>query len=361
MRHVFLLVPSLHPTGPVKGAYALANALVGIRPVTLVALKPGPGVDAPLDGRVAQVELFATGGGWRHRQNLYRSMLRQAGGRKGAVSISMCLSADWVNRGCRSEAITCSSVRGNLPRNYRHDYGYVGVPLAMMHLRMLRGVDHVVAMTAAMARQVARYTGHQPAVIGNCVDEAALDGYRRLNTQGTASRISRFVFVGSLSSRKQPLLLIHAVQELSRKGMEVTLDIVGDGPMHAQVLAEIRRLGLEDRVILHGHLRDPLPIVAQAHAFVLPSLSEGVSRAVLEALHLGVPCVLRDVDGNGEIVTSEFNGVLFKQDWELPDAMQQAAALVLRSDKPRGSLLPPDSRQAEVVRRFLTLLETGND
>ena len=51
---IFILVPSPHPTGPVKGAFALANALAPIRRVVLVYLKDGPGVDANLDTRVEE-------------------------------------------------------------------------------------------------------------------------------------------------------------------------------------------------------------------------------------------------------------------------------------------------------------------
>lgn len=359
MRHFFILVPSLHPTGPVKGAYALANALVESRPVTLVTLKPGPGADAPLDSRVKQVDLSLSGADWWRHRDAYRNLLRQAGGRRGAASISLCLSADWVNRGCRNEAVTCSSVRGNLPRNYRHDYGVLGLPLAVMHLRMLAGFDHVVAMSHDMARQVARHTRRTPAVIGNCVDEAALVAYRV--TVEAESPVRRFVFVGSLGARKQPLLLLRAVHALQREGEQVTLDIVGDGPMRAQVHAEIRRLGLDAVVTLHGHLRDPLPLVARAQAFVLPSLSEGVSRAALEALYLGVPCVLRNVDGNAEIIHPGVNGVLFDEDAALAGAMRRAGEISASRGRVPTSLLPPVCRQVEAADRYRSLLEAADD
>jgi glycosyltransferase involved in cell wall biosynthesis len=359
MRHFFVLAPSLHPTGPVKGAYALANALAGTRPVTLVTLKPGPGVDSPLDARVERVDLSQAGGNWWQRRDAYRALLWRAGGRRGAASISLCLSADWVNRDCRADAVICSSVRGNLPRNYRHDYGVLGLPLAVMHLRMLAGFDHVAAMTGAMARQVARHTRRMPAVIGNCVDEAALESYRV--AAAPAEHARRFVFVGSLGPRKQPLLLLGAVHALLREGERVALDIVGDGPLRAKVQAETRRLGLDSAVTLHGHLRDPLPLVARAHAFVLPSLSEGVSRAALESLHLGVPCVLRNVDGNAEIIRPGVNGALFEDDAALADAMRRAAAISATQGSARASLLPPACRQAEAARRYQSLLEAGDD
>ena len=156
-RQIFIIVPSPHPTGPVKGAYALANALADTRRVTMVTLKRGPGVDAPLDHRVSRRTLADIDGGWRAKLKTYRAWLAAAGGRAEVASISMCLSADAVNCFCRSQALTIASVRGNLIRNYGMDYGITGRPLAIAHLAALRRVDHTVAFTAAMARQVAWY------------------------------------------------------------------------------------------------------------------------------------------------------------------------------------------------------------
>ncbi|HUP41528.1 MAG TPA: hypothetical protein VM115_15490, partial [Vicinamibacterales bacterium] len=254
MRRIFILVPSPHPTGPVKGAYALANALAAERPVSLVTLKDGPGVGARLDPRVSQCSLAAVGGGWRARVEAYRQMLRAAGGRPNVASISMCLSADMANCLSTRDAVTCVSVRGNLVRNYRLDYGLLGVPLAVGHLTALRRADHIVAITAAMATQIAFYARTTPAVIGNFIDEAALDSYRS-SVRHTGAL--RFVFVGTMSERKQPMLVVRAIHELRLRGIDVVLDMIGSGPLDSVVSVEVSRLGLKGCVTLHGHLNDP--------------------------------------------------------------------------------------------------------
>lgn len=352
MKTVFILVPAPRPTGPVKGAYALANALAPLRRVTIVFLKKGPGADAPLDERVEAISLADAPGGWRGRLNAYRQLLRSAGGRKQVGSISMCLSADWINRFCRGEAVTCASVRGNLPQNYRLDYGWMGTFAAIGHLLALRTFDHVVAMTDAMARQIWSIARIRTPVIGNFVDEAALEHYRQ-PVPGPRDPW-RFVFVGSLTERKQPGQVVNALQALASH--ELRLDIVGDGPLRQAIETSVSARGLQDRVQLHGQLADPYPLVASADAFVLPSRSEGVSRAALEALHLGVPCVLRDVDGNAELLSAPAAGALFVQDEGLANAMLQTA-MGARSRTQRASLLPPAFRQHLAARRYLELLE----
>ncbi|AGS20639.1 glycosyltransferase [Rhizobium etli] len=352
MRTIFILVPGPFPTGPIKGAYALANAIAPIRRVVLVFLKEGPGVDAPLHELVEVVSLARTSGGWIGRLSAYRKLLEDAGGRSQVGSISMCLSADMINRSCRSQAVICSSVRGNLPQNYRLDYGWPGVPLALGHLLALRAFDYVVAMTRSMAEQINKLAKLQPTVIGNFVDEVSLERYRQID--GPVLGPLRFVFVGSLSVRKQPQLVISAVQKLSE--LEVQLDVIGNGPLHQKLNGMVESKGLRSRVRLHGQVADPHPIVATADAFVLPSQSEGASRAALEALHLGVPCVLRNVDGNSEMLGAPESGALFARDDDLVAAMLKAAAYT-RGRVGRSSLLPEGFRQARAASQYIDLLE----
>jgi glycosyltransferase involved in cell wall biosynthesis len=353
MRDIFILVPSFNSTAPVKGAIALANALATERKVTLVALKKGSGADAAVDPRVTQVSLadHATGVA---RPLAYRTMLRKAGGASRVASISLCFSADMVNIFSRQHAVTCASVRGNLPRVYPKTYGLAGTPLAAGHLLALRAVDHVVAMTSSMADDVARFVGHRPEVIGNFVDETALEAYRR---PGPRDGPLRFIFAGFLTPLKGPMALIGAVLDLRRSGENVRLDVIGDGPLRDDLAREIQRHALTDVVVLHGHLRDPYPRIAQADALVLPSITEGLSRAALEALYLGVPVVLRDTDGNGELVGPR-NGKLFLREADLPAAMLAAARLGRRNAS-RETLLPPGCRQQQAARQYLALVERG--
>ena len=90
---------------------------------------------------------------------------------------------------------------------------------------------------------------------------------------------------------------------------------------------------------------------------VLPSLSEGLSRASLEALYLGVPCVLRAVDGNAELIREGVNGTLFRETASLAGAMMATAAWSRARTGKRDSLLPENYRQQSAVRKYLALLE----
>ncbi len=357
IRKVFILVPSDSPAGPVKGAYALANALATRREVSLVAVKRGPGAQADLDKRVRHICLADLAPGLLGRLQAYRRLLRDGGGRARVASLSMCLSADAFNLLCRPFAVTGASVRGNLLANYRLDYGRAGVPLAILHLFSLRWHDRVVAMNEPMAKQVRQYAGCEPAVIGNFVDEAALDRWR---VAEKGSGPLRFVFVGSLTERKQPWLVVDALAQLREQGVSAIADFIGTGPMQARLLEAASRHALGPSVRLHGFVNQPGALLAGADAMVLPSLSEGTSRAALEAMYLGVPCVLRAADGNAELVQEGCNGALFEKDSDLAAAMHRAAK-VGRSRVEHTSLLPAGFRQVPAALHYLELLENIDD
>ena len=98
--------------------------------------------------------------------------------------------------------------------------------------------------------------------------------------------------------------------------------------------------------------------MAKSLALVLPSASEGISRAALEALYLGVPCVLRDVDGNRELIRPGHNGALFKKNEELASAILAALAISNRTlGQTRESLLPEIFRQEYAASKYIRLME----
>ncbi len=356
MRKLFILVPSFSPAGPIKGAYALSNAFAEECEVTLVSLKRGSGAQSRLDGRVHQLCLEELAKSMFGRIYAYQQLLRDAGGRKVVASISMCFSADMVNILCRKKAVTCSSIRGNLLINYRHDFGVLGILVAIVHLFALRWFDIVVAMNNAMARQINFYAGVMPVVISNFIDETSIELWRK---SSYPKGVLRFVFIGSLTERKKPIQVIRALKQIQLQGIDARADFVGSGPLRDLLISEITKLDLVGSIKLHGFLEEPFRILVNADVLVLPSLSEGISRAALEALHLGIPCVLRDVDGNSELIVEGYNGALFVDDKQLPVAMLRAAK-ISSAHYQCSSLLPINFRQARAARQYLELLESFN-
>lgn len=353
LRRLFIFVPTASISSPIRGAVALANALARERQVTFVALKPASDAFSLLDSKVETVALWNTGT-WPSRLLAARRLLARAGSRHEVGAVSYCLSADFVNSCCRDLAVTCASVRGNLPKLYPEKYGGIGKWIAHRHLRMLRRLDHVVSMTRVMSEQVQTHIGRPSPVIANFIDETELATYRRA---GPAAGPFRFVFTSSMLPNKRPHIVLDAVRSLQAQGIAARLDAYGDGPLLGELRELARSMPIPDSVCFHGHLDNPCAAVSAADALVLPSLTEGTSRSALEALYLGVPCVVRDVDGNRELIQPGHNGFLFDADSQLATAMLHTARWSRMRAGERDNLLPASFRQTSAARRYLELLE----
>lgn len=360
MKTFFLIIPALNQTGPIKGAVAFANALAGERKVVIMSIKkanPNSLLFQEIDERVKHICLHNFSRNYLIRLIKYRNMLKNEGGRRKVISLSYCFSADLFNLFCKKHSINCSSIRGDIIINYRNDYGKLGLLLAYFHFKVLRWFDMVVAMSNSMYHQIESYSGVKPAVIYNFINETP---YKNVPKSIKKDNFLSFIFVGSLSNRKQPMLIVKALSILHKQGKMARLSFVGDGPLLFQLQSQIKSLKLDNYVKFHGFLNNPLEVISKADVMVLPSLAEGISRAALESLYLGVPCVLRNTGGNSELISEEKNGSLFNEDSELVAAMIRAS-VTSKKNYHRRTLLPLNFQQDYASKKYLKLLESINE
>lgn len=95
------------------------------------------------------------------------------------------------------------------------------------------------------------------------------------------------VSVGQFAPVKGHRILIEAFAVVAREKPDAHLVLVGDGPDGGPLRALAASRGLAARISFLGHRQDPLPFMAASAVFVLPSLSEGMSNALMEAMALG--------------------------------------------------------------------------
>jgi glycosyltransferase involved in cell wall biosynthesis len=95
---------------------------------------------------------------------------------------------------------------------------------------------------------------------------------------------------------------------ITSRDREVTLTLVGEGKQRAALEDLTRSLSLASHVVFTGFVENVLPYYHRARVFVLPSLSEGMSNSLLEAMSCGLPVVTTLVGGNREIVDPPLGG-----------------------------------------------------
>lgn len=152
-------------------------------------------------------------------------------------------------------------------------------------------------------------------VIGNGVDVPRFSrarGSRDSIRESMGYKADKFVIgtVARVDAVKNIPLLVEAFALVAERFPETQLMIVGSGADEQRVLAEIKSQGVGERVAMVGRSTDVPRVFAAMDLFVLPSLYEGFSNTLLEAMAAEVPIVATDVGGNSEVLENGRAGLL---------------------------------------------------
>jgi len=139
--------------------------------------------------------------------------------------------------------------------------------------------------------------------------------YRRNPTPMEDGKV-RLLYIGRTAHEKGLGHLLAAVEALYKEdGLDVHLRVCGDGHALIDLKAESARRGLAGRVEFMGFVPKGVAldgILAESDVFVLPSLSEGVPKVLIEAMSYGLPIIATDVGGVPDIIKHGENGFLIK-------------------------------------------------
>jgi glycosyltransferase involved in cell wall biosynthesis len=218
-----------------------------------------------------------------------------------------------------------------------------------MAYRYVSRVSRMVAVSTDLKQFIVRRAGvseNRVDVIYNGVDLAdpppkeQLDAIRKdLNLDGYDHVIGA---VGSLYPVKGHVHLIEALPEILRVFPRTLLLLVGQGDLEQELKAEVARRDLGAHVRFLGFRTDVPALLSLLDVFVLPSLSEGLSMALLEAMAAGKPVVATKVGGNAELVIDGDTGFLI--DAESPQSLSAKVVQVLR-DKARATSMGERGRR----------------
>lgn len=176
---------------------------------------------------------------------------------------------------------------------------------------------------------------------------------------GHLPRGPRVLFTGRLHPQKNlDFLLASWPPVAAQTGAHLLL--AGQGPDRDRLEARARALGVADSVDFLGAVADPAGLLRTVDAFVLPSVAEGMSNSLLEAMATGLPCLASAIGGNTDLIDDGRTGLLLPPD----DALAWSAALirVLRDPAEAGRLGAAARRRIEdefalpvVVDRYVAL------
>ena len=156
------------------------------------------------------------------------------------------------------------------------------------------------------------------------------------------------IFVGRLSPQKSLPTLLQALEQALTSSLNLHLLLIGDGPDCAALEDQVQLLSLRDCVEFLGNQSDVRPYLNAADIFVLPSKSEGVSNALLEAMSAGLACVVTTVGGNFEILDQGRCGVLLPPG----DVSAWSNSLIELANDPEKRQALGDAAQKHVASHF---------
>ncbi|MCB0027279.1 MAG: glycosyltransferase family 4 protein [Anaerolineales bacterium] len=201
----------------------------------------------------------------------------------------------------------------------------------------LKRATAIHCVSADIQEEAMKYDAesHKCHIITPAVDPAYFQPARHPSAPGAGLKL---ITTGSLIWRKGFEYLLTSLRLLLDQNIPAQLEIIGDGPERLRLLYTIQDLGLEEAVQLHGLLKPEqvLSRLQQADVFLLTSLSEGISNAVLEAMACGLAVVSTDCGGMREAITDGQDGLLVPV--RDPAAMAKAVTMLWENPEQRRRL-----------------------
>lgn len=198
--------------------------------------------------------------------------------------------------------------------------------------------DVFVCISQATADAMVKYENFPQKkvdVIYNGIKEVdlQLSNYESSTLKGSLGLTEHDIIFGTIS-RLDPIknqkMMITAFSQVQQSNPNSKLLIIGDGPMRQELEQHTLKLGVKDSVVFTGFIINPQRYFCLMDIFLLPSLSEGTSMTLLEAMAFSLPCIVTDVGGNPEIIKHNESGLVTHNDDA--DCLTKAMLLLIEDD-----------------------------
>ena len=182
--------------------------------------------------------------------------------------------------------------------------------------RLVRAFDRVLVVSEKIRGQLLA-SGMPPGKVTLLHNAIVVERYQRTGGPSVlGSLVGRPVerpviaTIGRLSAEKGHRDFIAALGIVASRGGRVSAVLVGDGPERSHLEAQVRDLGLADRVHFSGYIPSPERVFEHVDLMVLPSYTEGLPNVALESLVMDVPVLATRVGGTPEVIADGVTGRL---------------------------------------------------
>ncbi len=222
-----------------------------------------------------------------------------------------------------------AALLARVPRRIHGEHGWDLTDLAgqnkkyvMLKRTLKRLIHHYVALSVEGRDYLQQRIGvptDNISLICNGVDTNRFQPAARQQSAlpDTLAASDRIIFgsVGRIADVKNQQLLVNAYIALCQQDQafrqDTALVVVGDGPARPALQQQLQQAGLSQQCWLPGDRNDIAAILPGLSVYVLPSLAEGISNTILEAMACGLPVIASNVGGNPELVSQDSTGWLF--------------------------------------------------
>lgn len=221
-------------------------------------------------------------------------------------------------------------------------------------------VQHYFALSRDLASYLTEKVGVPPRRVTQVYN--GVDALRFHPAEGSVAPIAGCPFgapehwlvgtVGRMQEVKDQVTLarafVRALAICPSLRQRLRLVMVGEGPLRAQSLAVLQAAGAADLTWLPGERADVPEVMRGLHCFALPSLAEGISNTILEAMASGLPVIATAVGGNADLVSHGRSGEIVPAG----DAEAMAEALVRFASDPAWAASLGRAGRADAERKF---------
>lgn len=203
-----------------------------------------------------------------------------------------------------------------------------------MHYERLKELNHVVAVSEGIRDMVSKgipAVADRICMIPNMVDVLRIQSavQQEASPYKQQREYKHIVTVSRLSEEKQLKNIIPCAISLLENKISFVWHIVGNGPQEAEFRKLIQQSQLEKYVILEGGQANPYPYLKYADLYVHPSYVESQGLTILEAMSLGIPCVVTKSLGPCEFIRDGENALLTEQS---PDDFTEKVIRILTDE-----------------------------